>query len=61
MAANLPAASQCSINLDQAQRDLALRLRELILPRHELFLHHGNPVEVDEAALVLRNGVLDRA
>ena len=51
--AKLPTATQGSVGLNQAGRDLALSLRQQVLLLHQRLLDLCNAGEVDRAAFIL--------
>src|SRR5258707_56576 len=51
-AANLPAAAESAIGLDQAERDLALRLRQRVFLLHFVLLNQADGREGDVIGLV---------
>ena len=57
--ANLPAAAQCPVDLDQAQGDFALGLRQRVFGRHQVLLQEGHAGKIDRAGRVLGQGDLD--
>src|SRR5207253_5910868 len=57
--AELPAAAQGSVYLDQAQGDFTLGLRQRVLELHQRRLQLGDAGEVDRPRLVLDQGNLD--
>ena len=60
MQTNLPAAAQRPVDLDQAQRDFALGLRQRVLERHQVLLQEGDAGQVGRARRVLGQGDVHR-